>query len=271
MKKRLLFCFILSLFLWMPTVLASTNTFTRTEEDYLVPSDVSVTEGNKQDILKTPAIDASEKIYDFADLYTVVEEEELYDKVKEFIDKSQYDLILVTTTDLNGYIIGDYTNNFYDFNDFKKDGIIFVIYLGGLDPQIYMGTNGGPASEVFTIYTDARVKDTLSYVYKDIKNKNYYLATENFIKIVDGFFQIDKEKKYVIDQNGNVVKDIPWIELVILASALSFIIVFSLIKGLKKYNKVEYSDNLDSKLNPGTMNVSIAKDEFIDRVLGKAK
>ena len=55
-------------------VFASTNTYTRTNDNLLVPEDVTVTSNNINDILKTPAVFSSEKIYDFADLYTDNEE-----------------------------------------------------------------------------------------------------------------------------------------------------------------------------------------------------
>ena len=270
MKKSLLII-VLSFFLFVPIAFASTNTFPRTEENYLVPSDVQVTDANKMDILKTPAVDSSEKLYDFADLFTDQEEADIYQKIYEYMGISQYDVAIVTTKDMNGFIIGDYTNNFYDYNSFKDEGIIFTIYIGGIDPQIYMGVNGLPESEIRKIYTDARTKQTLEYVYKDIKAGNYFLATDNYVKILKGFYEIDHEKSYVIDDKGNVVKDIPWTEIIILASALSFIIVFLLVNRLKKYNVVKYSDNIESKLDSNSVSISTEKDELVDRVLSKAK
>ena len=120
--------FIIMLFLISPyKVLASTNTFTRTIEKPLVPADVLVREDNIQDIMKTPAVSASEKIYDYADLYSEQQEKDLFKKITDFIDESKIDVAIVTTNNQNGYGIRDYAYNFYDYNDFKIEGIIFVI------------------------------------------------------------------------------------------------------------------------------------------------
>ncbi len=272
MKKGLFYLLIFtSFFLFYPTTYASTVTYPRTEEDFLVPADVQVTESNKMDILNTPAVNASEKLYDFAELFSDSEEGDLIRKIQEYSVLSRYDLAIVTTNNLNGFVIGDYTNNFYDYNDFQNEGIILVIYIGGLDPQIYMGTSALPTSELQKIYSDARIHQTLAYIYKDIKDAKYYNAVDNYIKIVKGFFELDNDKQYVVDGNGNLVKQIPWIEIVILASTLSFIIVILLINRLKKYNVVQYSDNIETKLDPTSIRVSITKDEQVDRVLSKAK
>ena len=50
-------------------VSASTNTNTRTEDNYLINDWIEVTDSNRGNILNTPAVNAEEKIYDFADLY----------------------------------------------------------------------------------------------------------------------------------------------------------------------------------------------------------
>ena len=63
-------------------VSASTNTFSRTEDNLLVSSDITVTSQNIDNILNTPAVDASEKVYDFAELLTLSEEEKLYHQVE---------------------------------------------------------------------------------------------------------------------------------------------------------------------------------------------
>ena len=67
-------------------VYASTNTKERTEDNYLVEDWVTVTEDNKNNILTTPAIDATEKVYDFADLFTDEEEQQLYTKITNYIN-----------------------------------------------------------------------------------------------------------------------------------------------------------------------------------------
>ena len=69
-------------------VKASTLTYNRTEEDLLITKDITITEYRKQDILNTPAVNAEEKIYDFAELFTEEEEKDLYNSIEKYIRES---------------------------------------------------------------------------------------------------------------------------------------------------------------------------------------
>ena len=76
MKKRLLIL-IAFLLLVIPTcVFASTNTYPRDENNLYVWEWID-TNKYKEAILKTPRVDSSEKIYDFADLLSKDEEKQL--------------------------------------------------------------------------------------------------------------------------------------------------------------------------------------------------
>ncbi len=256
---------ILFIVLCLPfSVFASTKTFTRTPEKPLTPPDVIVDNNYLSIILKTPAVDSSEKLYDFADLYTDKEEEKLLDQIKLYIDSSKIDLAIVTTKDLCGFTISDYAYHFYDFNDFKREGIIFVIYVDEQESSIYMANNGDETGTVFTLYNDSVVKKTLHYVYKDIKTKNYYSATDNFIKILQGFYNLDHNGNYRINKSGEIVEEIPWIEIIILGVTLTFIIDMIFIYRIKAHNRLVLLGGLGTKLDESTLMVKVEKDELID-------
>ena len=76
---------ILALILFPINCFASTNTFTRTKENLLVPDKVVVTDNKIDSIMKTPAVSSSEKIYDYAELYTEDEEKKLFEKINNFV------------------------------------------------------------------------------------------------------------------------------------------------------------------------------------------
>ena len=51
-------------------VFASTDTFDRSEDNnYLIKKEYNIDDKMLKSILSTPAVDATEKIYDFADLF----------------------------------------------------------------------------------------------------------------------------------------------------------------------------------------------------------
>ena len=105
MKNIKLILVFVFLFFITNNVYASINTYTRDENNLMVPSDVRVTDENKNDILKTPAVSAKEKVYDYADLYTDEEEKELFSIISHYIGSSEYDSALVTTKDFMVHLL----------------------------------------------------------------------------------------------------------------------------------------------------------------------
>lgn len=256
---------VLLLMLFPINCFASTNTLTRTKENLLVPDKVTVTDNNIDNIMKTPAVSSTEKIYDYADLYTDDEEKKLFEKVNNFINNSKVDAAIITTKDLGGFSIREYANNFYDYNSFEKNGVVFVIYVTSSSPEIYMGNSGSKTSEVFSIYTDKRINSILKYLYPDIKSGSYYTATDNYIKIIDGFYSLSHSGNYRLNEQGVIVKSIPWLELVVLATAVTAITIILLSYKLK----VKFTNEgklLDSNIVENTMMVKLVKDEPVQSV-----
>ena len=154
--KKLLFLVIivLSFFAFQLPVYAMPTSYTRTTSDLRLPDDVTPTSDILDKVLRTPSVDAKEKVYDFADLLTDAEESKIYIQLNEYIQNTGLDAAIVTTDNLNGFEINEYTYNFYDYNDFKASGVAFVIYKGPEGVSIFMGNNGPRNGEVFAAYTD---------------------------------------------------------------------------------------------------------------------
>lgn len=161
-------------------VYASANTKERTEDNYLVEDWVTVTESNKNNILTTPAVDATEKVYDFADLFTDEEEQQLYTKITNYINEYNLDLAVVTI-DENNKTPREYADDFYDYNDFNQQGgILFLIDMD--NRKIYMSTTG----QAIKMYNDYRINTALDEVYTYMSDEEYYEGTSNYIdKISD--------------------------------------------------------------------------------------
>ena len=234
---------------------ASTNTYTRTSENLIVPSDVVVDSNNINNILKTPSVSSSEKLYDFADLLTDSEEEKLVKRINKYVNSSTIDVAIVTTNDLLGFSIDDYAYNFYDYNDFMNDGIVFVIYTGGNEPEIYMGNSGDTEGKVFTIYTDYWINQILDYVYKDIKVGKYYSACNKYVDSLDALVDVERNGNYRMDGNGNLIKNIPWVEIVVLSLTLTFIIIVIIYSKAMSMKKLSYADRLDDCVDKSNLMV----------------
>jgi len=247
---------------------ASTRVFTRSNQNLLVPEDVVVDQSNLNNILSTPAVSSAEKVYDYAELFTDEEGKKIVKKINEYINNAMIDVAIVTTKDLKGKSIADYAYNFYDYNDFMNDGVIFVIYMNKDNPEIYMGNSGNKDGKVFNIYTDTRINQTLEYVYKDIKAGNYYKAVDNYVKILSGFYNIERNGDFRVNGEGEVVQHIPWIEIVILALALTFIVIVILFCLL---NRKRESIDLFQKVNTDTLMVRTDGDNLVGTMITNDK
>ena len=113
MKKRYLLIGLIVFCLFNINVNASTKTFERNESNnYLLPTWLQGEEVNKEVVLKTKAVDASEKIYDFADYISDGDEVKLFSYAREYSAHTKYDLIIFTTDSIDGMDPFDYMYNF---------------------------------------------------------------------------------------------------------------------------------------------------------------
>ena len=114
MKKSKIFMILSFVFAFIlsANVFASTNTEVRTADDLKIRSDITVNSTVREAALSTPKVDASEKVYDFADLLTDEEEQDLYEKITKFINKNKMDMVIVTIYENKKNSSMDYADDF---------------------------------------------------------------------------------------------------------------------------------------------------------------
>lgn len=240
---------------------ASTKTFVRSEDNLMVPKGVTVNKNNIDDILATPCVDSEEKLYDYADLFTTKEEVSIIKKLNSYIDDTSVDAVVVTVNDKLDISIDAYANNFYDYNYFKKNGIIFVVSTGGEEVEIYMGKIGDYSNKILRIYSDDRINQTLEYVYSYFATGNYNEGIDKYITILDGFYAREGSGNFKVDKNGNFKRNIPWIEMVILSFCLTFLIDVLLIYKFSLKNKSIKS--YEKNINTSTLMIRTDEDKLI--------
>ena len=207
------------------------------------------------------------RIFDYADLLSKSEEKKLNKKIKTFKETSKMDAVIITTKDLDNMNISSYAEEFYKKNSFTKNSVIYVVYINDLEPEIYMYCTGNKATKY---YTNERIGEILQYDYDYIEKKDYYNAFDKFMVIIQVFF--DKENQsdnYYLDKDGKITKIIPWVEIVVLAIALTFIVVVLLIYKINNNNKIKRSSILDDRLNKDSVVIETLKDEAIATNISK--
>lgn len=270
MKKIIYFlCIIVLLFLIsiIPTSAKEIKTCIRTSENLRVPEGVKT--NDLDEILKTPCVDDIDKVYDFADLLTDNEETLLYNEVKSFISKNEYDLVLVTILDNPKNNARDYADDFYDYNFFGKnktrDGILILIDMD--TRELYISTSG----YAIKMYDDYRIERILDSGYDYIIKDEHYNVFSNMIKSLDDYHLLDypeSNKDLVIDELGNphYIKYIPY--GLVLVISLIMTVVISLILYFKSRLKIKVPTAISYLKNK---EINKRNDQFINSVVTHTK
>ncbi|MBQ6323405.1 MAG: TPM domain-containing protein [Bacilli bacterium] len=275
MKKLLTTIITITLFLLVPlSTYASTNTYNRNElENYGVKKNWTIDESNLNNVLKTPAVDASEKIYDFSELLTEEEEIELKSKIDNFIEKTNMDIVILTVNFpySNDKENEDYAADFYDYNDFgmnvtNNSGILLLRNSNPEDPYYDMY----PFGDAQLYFTQYRYDQILDGIYDSIHGGRYLEGFSDFIDRTDNYISAgipDEMKYYYVDEKGYLrynppprKYEIPWSPALIFALVVTVITMIILIKK----NKMVYKATLaEEYLNKQSVNITNRKDVFL--------
>lgn len=260
--KKMILLFTIILLLIPFNANASVEVFSRNESNnYGVNKHWTINEDNLDNVLETPLVDESKKIYDFSSILTEEEKTFLLGKINDFIEKTNMDMVIVT---YNLPYVSDYTNevfaaDFYDYNDF---GIAFENYSG-----VLLFRNTYVADRYYDIYTfgDAqlyfdydRLNVTLDNIYYDFVNDNYLSGMSRFIDDMQRYYDLgisSEYENYYIDENGFLVRKYspPILAALVISTVLTVGIMTILVsknKMVKKASKAdEYLINSSVKYN----------------------
>lgn len=269
MKKLYFLILLVIINLFNINVWASTKVFERTEENLLVPDYIEVTEANKSNIMMTPAVDAKEKVYDFADLFNNTQESELFDKLTNFRKQTNLDIVIVTIDYNNKHNSAKYSDDFYDYNEFgigeDRSGLLFLIDMD--IRNIYVTTTG----KAINIYTDQRINNILDNVFSYFGNQEYYVGTNKFVDLALNYAKInvDDDSKYVINSDSELVKDRSGLVNVFFVSVIITIIAIVIMANLN--NNVSKANSSKSFLNKDTLVVKKINEVFLGSTVSKVR
>lgn len=208
--RKIKYLILLMLLLLPVTISASTNTKERTKENnYGVSKNWDMDDKKYEYAKNTPYVDASEKIYDFSDILTDEEEQELYNRIKPLIDEYKMEIIILTydypyTQDSqNSYFVSD----FYDFNDFGLDfdhysGIVFFRNTYSLNRYFDVLSFGDAQLK----YYDTRLSSMLDSVENYIRTDQYLAGFNRWIDDIERIHSYDNLGNYYLDEKGFLKK-----------------------------------------------------------------
>ena len=233
--------FIILILSFCFNVNAEVTTYERTKEDLRINDSITVTESNIDNIMNTPSVDESIKVYDFANLLSDSEEQTLYYDVTEFIANYNMDLALVTIDD-NYSTAQVYADDFYDYNNFglgsTYDGLLVLIDMD--TREFYISTTG----KAILMYNDNRINSVLDNMTYYMQNGNYFKALEISVSSLSNFAESgipSGNSNSYIDSNGDYVYvenvEYPFFPILIISIIIATIVLMIFINKNKLVKK----------------------------------
>ena len=181
----------------------------------------------------TYAFNTSLKVYDYAQVLTTEEEQNLKRNIELYIANHNMDMAIVTVKYHKKNSTMAYADDFYDYNGFgigpNFDGVIFVLdFTFWQNGDIWMSTTG----KAIDVYTDYRIDSILDSVVAK-KNWGYYEMFNTFI-----------EKSNYYAKQGIPVYDstleerkIAWQSITIFSLVMSTVVILVLVLKNKMVKK----------------------------------
>lgn len=125
------------------------------------------------------ALAAPARVADNADLLTDQQESALLARADALSEKYAVDVIIATTNDSRGMVLGDYAADLVDYNDFRTANIILTV---AMDQRKYVCVTSGRAIYVFSDYTLEAIYDAME---SDMRAGNYASAFDTYLTLCD--------------------------------------------------------------------------------------
>ena len=195
----------------------------------------------------TPKVDPNEKIYDYADLLSDSEENDLYNIILDYIEKTNLDMAIVTISENNKSSAMNYADDFYDYNNFgvgdSHDGILFLI---DMDNRIMWISTTGTAIQLYDSHIDSILDDCSPF----IKSSNYFECANQFIK--------SSRKTYINSKRAYWILGFTFITIVSLLIPTIFCMIHKMI-----HRPVKLATNADPYLDRMSIKMTKSSDTFI--------
>lgn len=217
LKNKLIISFLVMFALITSVCYASTNYRYYTDEEITNYTKFDITDLNYSNIKNTKIVDASEKVYDFGDLFTDEEEAELQGLINDLISQINYDFAVVTLRDVdaNDYTDQVFADDFYDYNDFGcgdfRDGILMLINLRNDvsgNRYVYFSTTGN----AILTFDDYRISDLVNYFIDNSgigeETPTYAHGVKAVINNVKFYYELgipSSNRDAYLDEYGNYV------------------------------------------------------------------
>lgn len=209
------------------------------------------------------AVPTTDKRYiaDDADLLTDAQEAELLSLISRINFYHDIDVVLHTTNDIGNKDIGTYANDYYDYNGYADDGMLFMIDMGSRN--YYTSTTG----YAMVAFADDKIESLSDTVVGYLSDGEYYEAFTVYLNNVDGYLEAihnESELDYRFDDSYGVSTSKNILKRELVSIAVAFIISFIVVSVLqKKMNTAVRKTQANDYLVPNSLNITAGNDFYI--------
>lgn len=199
------------------------------------------------------ALANSTYLIDDVNLLTQSQREDLQSKLADLNEITQCDVVILTINSLGSKTATEYADDYYDYNNYRDDGILLLISMEYRDWAI--STKGSAIST----FSDARQKNIMDDVKLSLGNNDYYSAFNDFVEWCD---------YYLTYTNGNsstagFVFEWKWVLISFGIGVVIAFIVVSIMRG--KLKSVRYQPAAESYVKRNSLNITRQNDFFLFR------
>lgn len=200
---------------------------------------------------------ATPRLTDNAGLLTSGEEATLEQKLNEISNRQGLDIVVVTVASTDGAEPMDFADNWFDYNDYRADGILLLVSMESSDWHISTTGYG------ITAVTDAGLKYMSGKFVPLLSDGNYAEAFDTFADLCDSF--ITQAKTGDPYDSHNLPKEpFNFVMSLLICLAIGFIVALIYTGKLKsELITVRKQVKADSYVTPGSLQLTGSRDLFL--------
>lgn len=203
----------------------------------------------------------SPRLVDMADLLTDTEEAKLLKELNEISVRQEFDIVVVTTTSLNGKNVMEYADDFYDYNGYgfgeNYDGTLLLVDMGSR--QWWISTTGCG----ITALTDAGIDYISEEFLPYLSDGEYYEAFSTYAQLCDEFVTQAREGE-AYDVSNMPKEAFPVVTRLGMAIIIGLVVGFVGVTVLKGQMKsVRRQSTAGGYVTQGGLNLYTSRDRFL--------
>lgn len=235
------------------------------DNNYGVNKKINIDIYNLEEIKDTKCVDASKKVYDYADILTDEEESELRYRIQKYSKIAKMDAVIVTI-DIPNIDYERFAADFYDFNDF---GIDYTNYSGTL-----LLRNVSASNRFFNIYAFGEAQRYYDYdrmnimlddMHSDLSYDRNFAGLAKYIKYIGDYYNSGIPSNMYntyVDDKGIVRENFTPIYIVYAVIGLTIAIIVICIY-VSKNKMVKLDTYADQYLDRNSIDMDVKKDTLV--------